>query len=85
VRFHVSYSGRDFGRLVNGSNQALTGTVTGNYGWAVAADTALAFDAALAQTRDVALSTGAPGIDELTYRVGADNLYLGDSHKGRAF
>lgn len=41
ARAHVSYSGRDFGAysgLTNGSKTITNQTVTGNYGWADAAD-----------------------------------------------
>lgn len=41
---HTSYTNRNFGTLVNGSTSTIaTQTVTGNYGWADAADLALDF------------------------------------------
>jgi len=76
---HISYSGRDFGTLAAGSSTSIVNqTVTSNYGWADAADDALAFNSALAAT---------PRTDEAAFvsGTGTDDLYLGDSHKGRAF
>lgn len=76
---HLSYSGRNFGTLVAGSNVTIaTQSVTSNYGWADASDAALSFNSALATT---------PRLDESSFisGVGTDDLYLGDSHKGRAF
>lgn len=68
---HIGYTGRDFGTLVNGSQVTIASqAVTGNFGWADAADATLVFDASLGDT------TGTAGVD---------NLYLGDSHKARAF
>jgi len=76
---HISYSGRSFGTVVDGSNLSIaTQTVTSNYGWADASDTALVFNTALAAT---------PRVDEAAFvsGTGTDDLYLGDSHKGKAF
>lgn len=76
---HISYSGRDFGTLVNGSNVTIaTQTVTSNYGWADASDLSLVFNTLLATT---------PRTDEASFisGTGTDDLYLGDSHKGKAF
>ncbi len=82
---HISYSGRNFGTLVNGSNATFANqAVTSNYGWIDAADTSLTFDANLANVRNLALTAGAD-IDEIPVGLGVDNLYLGDSHKARAF
>lgn len=76
---HIGYTNRDFGTLVNGSNKTIaTQTVSSNYGWADASDLGLVFDSALALSRDASN-------DETTSGVGIDNLYLGDSHKARAF
>lgn len=47
---HIGYGGRDLGALVNGSDVTIASqTVTGNYGWADAADTALDFGNAAAK------------------------------------
>lgn len=76
---HISYSGRDFGSLVAGSNVSIaTQSVTSNYGWADASDDSLAFNSVLAST---------PRTDEAAFvsGTGTDDLYLGDSHKGKAF
>lgn len=76
---HISYSGtRNLGTLTAGSNATVTNqSVTSNYGWADASDLGLVFDAALATT---------PRSDgSFTGGAGTDGLYLGDSHKGRAF
>lgn len=76
---HISYSGRDFGSLVDGSNVTIsTQSVTSNYGWADASDLSLVFNSTLAST---------PRVDEASFisGTGTDDLYLGDSHKGRAF
>ncbi|MDO9237675.1 MAG: PEP-CTERM sorting domain-containing protein [Aquabacterium sp.] len=76
---HISYSGRDFGTLVDGSNVSIaTQKVTSNYGWADASDASLVFNSVLAST---------PRLDEAAFvsGTGTDDLYLGDSHKGRAF
>lgn len=68
---HISYTGRDLGTLVNGGSATIANqAVSGNFGWADAADSALSFDTGLGDTTGVA---------------GVDNLYLGDSHKARAF
>lgn len=76
---HISYSGRDFGSLVDGSSVSIaTQTVTSNYGWADASDDSLVFNsvlAATARTDEAAFVSG----------TGTDDLYLGDSHKGKAF
>jgi hypothetical protein len=77
---HISYSGRDFGIVTLATNTTIANqTVTSNYGWADASDTGLVFDSALA------LSRSDPTLDSTPVGVGIDNLYLGDSHKGRAF
>ena len=76
---HLSYSGRDFGTLVEGSNVSIaTQKVTSNYGWADASDESLVFNKLLAAT---------PRTDEAAFvsGTGTDDLYLGDSHKGKAF
>jgi len=76
---HISYSGRDFGSLADGSNVSIaTQSVTSNYGWADASDDSLVFNAVLAST---------PRTDEAAFvsGTGTDDLYLGDSHKGKAF
>ncbi|RTL18227.1 MAG: PEP-CTERM sorting domain-containing protein [Burkholderiales bacterium] len=76
---HISYSGRDFGTLANGSFASIaTQSVTSNYGWADASDLNLVFNSALATT---------PRTDEAAFvsGTGTDDLYLGDSHKGKAF
>ena len=76
---HISYTGRDFGTLVDGSNVTIaTQKVTSNYGWADASDQSLVFDSTLASTArqdEAAFVSG----------TGTDDLYLGDSHKGKAF
>jgi len=76
---HISYSGRDFGTIVDGSNVSIaTQKVTSNYGWADASDDSLVFNSVLALT---------PRTDEAAFvsGTGTDDLYLGDSHKGKAF
>lgn len=76
---HVSYSGRDFGTLVEGTSASIaTQKVTSNYGWADASDDSLVFNSTLATT---------PRTDEAAFvsGTGTDDLYLGDSHKGKAF
>ncbi|HEX5371937.1 MAG TPA: hypothetical protein VFW84_04325, partial [Aquabacterium sp.] len=76
---HISYTGRDFGTVVDGSNVSIaTQKVTSNYGWADASDDSLVFNSTLATT---------PRLDEAAFvsGTGTDDLYLGDSHKGRAF
>ncbi len=77
---HISYgTARDFGTVVVGSNTSIaTQTVTSNYGWADASDASLVFNSSLATT---------PRLDEAAFvsGTGTDDLYLGDSHKGRAF
>ncbi|MCE4558156.1 PEP-CTERM sorting domain-containing protein [Pelomonas cellulosilytica] len=76
---HISYSGRNFGTLTDGSAAAIaTQTVTSNYGWADASDLNLVFNSALATL---------PRTDEAAFvsGTGTDDLYLGDSHKGKAF
>ncbi len=78
---HISYSGRDFGTLGDGSSVTIANqTVSSNYGWADASDQSLVFNPTVATTRD-------PGTDASGYvsADGQDELYLGDSHKGRAF
>lgn len=66
---HIGYSGtRNLGTLTHGTPVSVTNqVVTGNYGWADAADSSLSFNQALGSAATV------------------DNLYLGDSHKARAF
>lgn len=82
---HISYTGRNLGTLVNGSNVTIANqAITSNYGWIDAADTALQFDPNLATMRDLALAAGA-NVDEIPVGFGVDNLYLGDNHKSRAF
>jgi hypothetical protein len=82
---HIGYNNRNFGNIVNGSSVTIQNqAVPSNYGWIDAADTALAFDANLATVRSLGLAAGAD-IDEIPVGLGVDNLYLGDSHKGRAF
>lgn len=82
---HISYSGRNFGNVVNGTNATIANqAVSGNYGWIDASDMNLAFDANLATMRSLGLAAGAD-IDDIAVGLGVDNLYLGDSHKGRAF
>jgi hypothetical protein len=82
---HIGYGGRDFFNVVNGTNATIANqTITGNYGWADASDMSLVFDANLAMMRSLGLAAGAD-IDEIPVGLGVDNLYLGDSHKGRAF
>jgi hypothetical protein len=82
---HISYSGRNFGNVVNGTNATIANQAVGsNYGWADASDMSLAFDANLATMRSLGLAAGAD-IDEIPVGLGVDNLYMGDSHKGRAF
>lgn len=79
VQAHIGYSGRDFGTLVDGSHVSNAAqTVTSNYGWADASDLSLVFNSALATS---------PRTDEAAFVSGSgtDDLYLGDSHKGRAF
>ncbi|HEX5355592.1 MAG TPA: hypothetical protein VFW93_05220, partial [Aquabacterium sp.] len=76
---HISYTGRDFGTVIDGSNVSIaTQKVTSNYGWADASDDSLVFNSTLATT---------PRLDEAAFvsGTGTDDLYLGDSHKGRAF
>lgn len=76
---HISYSGRDFGTLVDGASGSIaTQKVTSNYGWADASDESLVFNSVLATT---------PRTDEAAFvsGTGTDDLYLGDSHKGKAF
>lgn len=76
---HISYSGRNFGTLTAGSSSTIANqTVTSNYGWADASDLNLVFNSTLATT----LRT-----DEAAFVSGngTDDLYLGDSHKGKAF
>lgn len=79
---HISYSGRDFGTVAVGSSVTIANqTVSGNFGWADASDQSLVFDTHYAtwHTVDSASYTSASFTD------GVDNLYYGDSHKGRAF
>lgn len=79
MQAHIGYGGRDFGTLVDGSNVSIvTQSVSSNYGWADASDEALVFNSSLAAT---------PRTDEAAFVSGngTDDLYLGDSHKGRAF
>lgn len=80
---HISYSGRDFGTIANGSSPVtISGqTVTSNFGWADASDQSLAFDSNYASWHTV---DGA-AYSANTFTDGVDNLYWGDSHKGRAF
>lgn len=76
---HIGYGGRDFGTLTDGSSVSIaTQKVTSNYGWADASDESLVFNNTLATT---------PRLDEAAFisGTGTDDLYLGDSHKGRAF
>jgi PEP-CTERM motif len=77
---HISYgTARNFGTVVAGTNTSIaTQTVTSNYGWADASDVSLVFNSTLATT---------PRLDEAAFvsGTGTDDLYLGDSHKGRAF
>lgn len=76
---HIGYGGRDFGTLTDGSSVTIaTQQVTSNYGWADASDESLVFNSTLATT---------PRLDESAFvsGTGTDDLYLGDSHKGRAF
>lgn len=68
---HINYTNRDFGTLDNGDNVTIANmAITGNYGWADAADSALSLNAALGDQTGIA---------------GVDNLKLGDTHKARAF
>jgi hypothetical protein len=76
---HISYTGRDFGALTAGATASKAGSVSSNYGWADASDASLAFNSALASTRDATTDGTYVGGN------GTDDLYLGDSHKGRAF
>lgn len=78
---HISYSGRDFGTIGSSSVTISNQTVSSNFGWADASDLSLAFDANYAawHTVDSASYTAASFTD------GVDNLYYGDSHKGKAF
>lgn len=76
---HISYSGRDFGTVTDGSSVSIaTQKVTSNYGWADASDDSLVFNSTLATTAR---------LDEAAFvsGTGTDDLYLGDSHKGKAF
>lgn len=77
---HISYgTARNFGTVVAGSNISIaTQNVTSNFGWADASDVSLVFNSTLANT---------PRTDESGFvsGTGTDDLYLGDSHKGRAF
>lgn len=76
---HISYSNRNFGALVDGSNITIaTQSVSSNYGWADASDESLVFNSTLATTARTDESSFISG-------TGTDDLYLGDSHKGRAF
>lgn len=78
---HISYSGRDFGTIGVTSNVTIaTQTVSGNWGWADASDQSLAFNS------DVAWHTvDGSAFASATFANGVDNLYFGDSHKGKAF
>lgn len=76
---HIGYTGRNFGTLNAGDKLSIANqTVTSNYGWADASDEALVFNASLAST---------PRADAASFisGVGSDDLYLGDSHKGKPF
>lgn len=76
---HIGYGGRAFGTILAGTSSSIaTQSVTSNYGWADASDRNLVFNSSLAAT---------PRTDEATFisGTGSDDLYLGDSHKGRAF
>ncbi len=76
---HISYSNRNFGSLTDGSNVSIaTQTVTSNYGWADASDESLVFNSTLATTARTDEAAFVSG-------TGTDDLYLGDSHKGKAF
>jgi hypothetical protein len=82
---HISYTGRNLGTLVTGSNVTIGNqAITSNYGWIDAADSALSFDPNLATMRDLALAAGAD-VDDIHVGFGVDNLYLGDNHKSRAY
>lgn len=79
---HISYTNRNFGTIATGSNVTISNqTVSGNFGWADASDLGLAFDTNYASwhTVDSASYTSSSFTD------GLDNLYFGDSHKGKAF
>jgi hypothetical protein len=78
---HIGYGGRNFG-TINGNSVSISNqTVTSNFGWADASDSSLVFDANYAawHTQDSATYSAASFTD------GVDNLYFGDTHKGKAF
>lgn len=76
---HIGYTNRNFGSLTDGSNVSIaTQTVTSNYGWADASDESLVFNSTLATTARTDEAAFVSG-------TGTDDLYLGDSHKGKAF
>lgn len=76
---HIGYTNRSFGTLTDGSNVSIaTQTVTSNYGWADASDESLVFNPTVATTARTDESSFVSGL-------GTDDLYLGDSHKGKAF
>lgn len=82
---HIGYGGRNFGNVVNGTSTTIANqAVSSNYGWIDASDMNLVFDANLATMRSLGLAAGAD-IDDIPVGLGVDNLYLGDSHKARAF
>lgn len=78
---HISYSGRDFG-AINGNSVTISNqTVTSNFGWADASDQSLAFDPNYAAWHAV----DSASYTSSTFTTGVDNLYFGDSHKGKAY
>jgi len=79
---HISYSGRDFGSITGSSNVTISNqTVTGNFGWADASDQSLVFDSNYASWHTV----DSASYSSSSFTDGVDNLYFGDSHKGKAF
>lgn len=79
---HIGYTNRNFGTLYNGFNVTIANqTVSGNYGWADASDQSLAFDTSYASWHTV----DSASYTSTSFKDGVDNLYFGDSHKGKAF
>ncbi len=87
ARAHISYSGRDFGAfsgLTNGTKSITNQTVTGNYGWADAADGVLgdshrgrAFRFHLDNTAVVSLTVAANPTTNLLQLTPAFSIYKG--------
>jgi len=79
---HIGYTGRNFGTIIYGSSVTISNqTIRGNYGWADASDLSLVFDANYATWHTVDSSSYTPA----SFVDGIDNLYFGDSHRGRAY